>query len=222
MDARRKEKYSPAKEGGEQQPSGAASTKKDVFRRQAPRFGVRSIRSIKPRATTNTKKSSSPAVGKGTAAVPSAGAEPPAAAASTEAPPAAAAGGAGVVVVVRGGSGSFVVWPRRFRGGILDVAAVCQLLVRVHPARRVGTFYSPCCCASKHIQLMTPGMVHVTNRPPPGVPTLAGRMVTRHQLVTAGMVHVTNLTPGSANPYPHAATTSPAATVVAMVARSSL
>jgi hypothetical protein len=40
---------------------------------------------------------------------------------------------------------------------------VCCLLTG-----RVGTFHSRYYCASKHIQLMTAGMVHVTNLTPPG------------------------------------------------------
>jgi hypothetical protein len=48
---------------------------------------------------------------------------------------------------------------------------------------------------SKHIQLTTAGMAHVTNLPPPGSDNPSMAHGKKHRLMTAGRVHVTNLTP---------------------------
>jgi hypothetical protein len=47
------------------------------------------------------------------------------------------------------------------------------------------------CCASKHIQLMTAGTVHVTNRVTPASDDARRAYGRRQQLLTADMVHVT-------------------------------
>jgi hypothetical protein len=52
---------------------------------------------------------------------------------------------------------------------------------------------------SKHIQVMTASMVHVTNLTSPGSEYIPSRAYGKkqHQVMTASIFHVTNLTPGS-------------------------
>jgi hypothetical protein len=88
------------------------------------------------------------------------------------------------------------------RGGLHSnrVPGGRQRLARISFAGRVGgTFHKTLFCNTRHVQLMTPSTVYVTNLTPPRECHNPSRMYGQgHQLMTAGMVHVTNLTPGSA------------------------